>query len=79
MNPFNYGAASMAAMESDSAEALKRKKKAKAIICNRVTDTCLLTQCAHARIHAYQGADCNRHDCSRDQHLVRVDCVVQDA
>jgi hypothetical protein len=75
MNPFNYGAASMAAMESEGAEDVKRKKKAKALRCNRVDDTCLQTQCIHRVEHKWQ-PDCKLKSCSRDQRTRCVDCKI---
>ena len=75
MNPFNFGAASAASLESDSAELLKRKKKAKALRCNRVTEECLETQCPHRLPHVWQ-QDCKLKSCSRDMRLIVVDCKI---
>jgi hypothetical protein len=76
MNPFNFGSAAQAKLESDSALTLKRKKQS-TLVCNRSCIQCQQTQCKHAHPHPWE-PDCMRKECQRDQVLRVVDCVVCD-
>jgi hypothetical protein len=69
---YAYGRQAMKDVVEANSE--RKKKSAKALICNRVDEICATIQCPHKVSHKYE-SDCKNHCCQRDNKQKIVDCM----